>query len=1025
MESLFVFMQSGESCEKFIPLTAELSCVRTFFFQTTEAFLMASAQISPDAVLVHQADLNQFSKIYEDLGNGEDKLPVVLVVSSESNSQIQIPQAIILSENCTKDELKQVLATVCRKAIICEKADLLDSIVQKLPIAIFWKDLDFKFMGCNQLFCDYAGLSSPEDIVGLTDSDLYPEETATRNHLSDQKVLTTGEAILNYDEKVVHFNDSFDIVRKSKIPVRDDSGEIIAVLGIYERITEQVQVQEHLKKEEHDLQVLLDNIPDTIYYKDRDSRFTRINKAQAQTIGIADCKEAIGKTDFDFFDPVHAQQAFRDEQELMTSCVPVINKLERIETVMGFRYVTSSKIPMMDESGECVGLVGVSRDVTSEQLFKEELKREKELLFALMNNIPDRIIFKDSKLRYVRVNKAHCIANGIEDYKQVIGKTYADISTHENAQDSFKHEQAIFLTGEPLINHIEKKSGSNGESVWLSSTKVPIKNDRNEVVGLVGISRDVTLQEIAKIELQKAKEKAEEANKAKSMFLANMSHEIRTPMNGVIGMADILKRTKLDEVQREYLDIIMKSGQTLLAIINDILDFSKIESGRLDLESAPVNIRTIAEDVADIQAIQAGDKGIDFLTYVDPEIPEFVLGDYVRLKQVLTNLVSNAVKFTAKGEVCLSAELISSTDKEAEIRFEVRDTGIGIPISQQQKLFQSFTQVDSSTTRKYGGTGLGLAISQRLVSIMGSEITLESEGGKGSKFSFQLKMTETEGTSRNFSIRNISFENLNVLVVDDNKTNRLIFREYLESWSVKVYEACDGADALAQLAQFAQNGIMLDLAVLDYQMAGMDGMELALRIKQVPQYADLKLILASSVTDAIGRAELCKSDFDFYLNKPVKLEKLYQSVATVLGSSGRYELEIDKLGEFKSDFKKKRIMIVEDNRINMKVAEHSLKDFCPNLTLAYNGKEAIDLFEKEQFDYILMDIQMPVMNGVEATKLIREMEQQRSTEKAVRIIAMTANTMKEDVEHCMQIGMDAFLGKPFKLDDLLKVIDPS
>jgi signal transduction histidine kinase len=304
-----------------------------------------------------------------------------------------------------------------------------------------------------------------------------------------------------------------------------------------------------------------------------------------------------------------------------------------------------------------------------------------------------------------------------------------------------------------------------------------------------------------------AKEKAEEANKAKSLFLANMSHEIRTPMNGVIGMADILKRTNLDDVQREYLDIIMKSGQTLLSIINDILDFSKIESGKMELENIPVSIRNIVEEVADIQVFHANEKSIDLITFVDAGIPDFVYGDYVRLKQVITNLVNNAIKFTSKGEVYISVEHAGQSGNLHDLQFKVIDTGIGIPKEHQEKLFSSFTQVDNSTTRKYGGTGLGLAISQRLISAMGSEIVLRSEEGNGSEFSFVLRMKEArEEQPDAINLTNVSFKNLNVLIVDDNRTNRKIFREYLENWGVNVFEVSNGYDALKELPRMVADG---------------------------------------------------------------------------------------------------------------------------------------------------------------------------------------------------------------------------
>ena len=899
MESLFVFLRSGLAVEKFIPLIKELQGIQLAYFHNLEAIVKAAELLMPDAFLVHEHDLDEFLPVFKSWSSSEPAGLILLASSSDTPVDVHPAELIHLDAGFTARDLQDALtARKKNNPPAQDPAKLWNSIIQHIPIALFWKDTALNFLGCNQTFCDYNGLKNPAFVAGLTDYDLFPKDVAEKNRKIDLEVLQSGVAHIGYAEKVVNFNGSVDTLRKSKIPLKNNAGEIIAILGLYEQITGQVEAQEHLKNEQHYLQLLMNNIPDRIYFKDAESRFIRVNKAFCLAKGVADCQEIIGKTDFDF-----------NEQK--------------------------------------------------------------------------------------------------------------------TAEEIYKLEKRILETGEPLINNIEHKYRSDGSPYWLSSTKVPIRNENNEITGLVGISRDVTTQETTKRELQLAKEKAEEANKAKSMFLANMSHEIRTPMNGVIGMADILKRTThLDDLQREYLDIIMKSGQTLIAIINDILDFSKIESGKLDLEYAPVHIREIVEEVADVQAIEAGAKGIDFLTFVDPDIPEYISGDYVRLKQVLTNLANNAVKFTAKGEVCVSAELIRSDCGEHDILFTVKDTGIGVPPEQQQKLFHSFTQVDSSTTRKFGGTGLGLAISQRLVKIMGGTIQLRSVPGQGASFSFALKLKETQGLNVHFPVRNIPLQEMSALVVDDNKTNRLIFRQYLESWGVKVIEAVDGFDALAKLQQLEDDQVHLDFALLDFQMAGMDGKELARQICQNPNYSGLRLILASSVTDAVTRTDLSTSDFSAYLNKPVKLEKLYQSIAIAMGSPCQIESERDATELLKAGFQHKRIMVVEDNLINMKVARHILKNFCSGLVMAANGKEAVDLFRTETFDYILMDIQMPVMNGIDATKQIREIEQIHQVQQPVRIIALTANALKEDVEACLQAGMDAFLGKPFDLNDLLEAIDP-
>lgn len=1128
-----------------------LNGIKSFFFSETKSLTETIKHIIPDVLLLHKPDYYQLIS-----GKGKNVIinhdfPVVVAGSPGKNNIITKAGIRFLSEDFTNTDLINILkGPEQQNRELVFSSEMLDLVIQHIPIALFWKDKDLKYIGCDQLFCKDQGLEEPCDIFGLTDFDLFPREVALGNLLIDRKILESGKPMINYEEKVTNANGHIDFLRKSKIPIKNEQGEVIMIMGLYEKITDHVQTQEHLRNEKHYLQMLMDNIPDTIYFKDRNSRFTRINKAQALTLGLEHPDDAIGKCDADFFDKKHSAQAFDDEQKLMASGLPLINKLEHIRTASGYKYVTATKIPLFDKAKKCVGMVGVSRDVNREHLAEEELRREKELMNLLMDNIPDRIYFKDKDSRFIRANKAIALIFGKENPEELYGKTDFDLHDPEHARQAFEDEQELMKSGIPLINKVEshiqdgsrvwetstkiplldknkeiiglvgisrdftkqkqleealarekdllqilmdnipdyiyfKDAGSRyirinkavaeslqvkdineaygkcdhnffpkeyadaflahekeilatgnpiigkiersilpgGTPIWISTTKMPIKDDNGNITGFVGVSRNVTTEELTKQRFQIAKEKAEEANKAKSLFLANMSHEIRTPMNGVIGMADVLRRTKLDPTQKEYLDIIVKSGNTLLTIINDILDFSKIESGKMSLESCPVSIRNIVEEVADIQIIQANEKRIDLLTFVDADIPEFVNGDYVRIKQIVMNLVNNAIKFTARGEVFVSVEYKGFDGQKHEILFKVRDSGIGIAKENQEKLFKSFSQVDTSTTRRFGGTGLGLAICQRLVQEMGGRFTLESEEGKGSEFSFTAKFDPaTEQHETNIRFKTTSFTGLNVLIVDDNFTNRKIFREYLESWQVNVFEATNGRDALKQLQRPDEKRKQIDMALVDYQMAEMDGIELAGKIKADPLLKNIHLILLSSVTDAIPRNELKKHGFEHYLNKPVKLKQLFNAVASVIGKTKQTASDDEKLDIEKTDYIDKCFLIAEDNEVNMKVANFTLKSFCHQILAAYNGQEAVDLFKSQHIDYILMDIQMPVMNGIEATLKIRELEKNQGVEKPVKIIAMTANTMREDVEKCLKSGMDAFLGKPFKVADLVNIL---
>mgnify|MGYP001228289699 CR=1 FL=1 len=1023
MVRLFVFGKNNQHYKHIISLAEELEGVNFFFFSELHFLKEAFNSSVPDALLYWEKD---FAALNKELHLDDIQLKQIIITKTQPLQKETDSKSIFLSEKVTGKQVYDFLKdTKQQKKDLIYSRDMLDLVIQHLPVAMFWKDIQSRYIGCDQLFCMDCGMGKKCDIYGFTDFNLFPEEQALRNIQSDLKVIETGEPVLNYKEKIINPDGSIDYLNKNKIPIKNDSGEVIMILGLYEKITEQVNLQEHLNTEKQYLQMLMDNIPDTIYFKDRNSRFIKINKAQAAALGITNPDDATGKTDADFFDEQHSEQAFYDEQKLMENGIPLINKLEYLRMSQGYKYVTATKIPLHNDSGECIGMVGVSRDVTKEHQTEEELRQEKKLMNLLMDNIPDFIFFKDIHLKYTRINKSFAgllkLANAID----VCGKNDHDFFPKDVADIFLNQEKEIFATGKPIVGHIDNFTHINeGPPVYISTTKMPFRDANGNISGIVGISRDVTIQELTRQSYQIAKEKAEEANKAKSLFLANMSHEIRTPMNGVIGMADILKHTKLNPVQKEYLDIIMKSGQTLLTIINDILDFSKIESGKMALESIPINIRNIVEEVADIHIVQAHDKSIDLFTYVDSDVPEFVNGDYIRLKQVITNLVNNAIKFTTQGEVYVSAEYNGFKNNRHEVLFKVKDSGIGIAKEDQNKLFKLFSQVDTSTTRRFGGTGLGLAICLRLVNSMDGKITLDSEKGKGSVFSFTAKFSPTEEQSTSgIQFKNVSFKNLNVLVVDDNRTNRTIFREYLEKWEMNVFEAENGSEALEKLEQLHAGKKHIDIALIDYQMAGMDGIELAQQIKTKSGCSSTQLILLSSVTDAIKRENLKKYGFEYYLNKPVKLKQLFNVIASVIGKPRQTVVSENDVNSCKNEYKNRHFLIVEDNEINMKVAMFSLNVVTDFVASAVNGKEAVDIFNSEQVDYILMDIQMPVMNGIEATMQIRAIEKNRKTVTPVKIIAMTANTMREDIERCRDAGMDAFLGKPFKVADLLNVLN--
>jgi two-component system sensor histidine kinase/response regulator len=671
---------------------------------------------------------------------------------------------------------------------------------------------------------------------------------------------------------------------------------------------------------------------------------------------------------------------------------------------------------LTEHAGRAMYVVNV-KDTTEQKRAEREARRQQALLLATINSIPDVIAFRDVDGRFLGCNHAWAELHGVP-VSAVAGSTLEQLFPAERAQMIRQRDgQALARTEKTVLEELVQDAA--GSAVCLETVCSPLRDEGGKVLGILTIARDITDRKKVQEELRSAKEAAEAATRSKSEFLANMSHEIRTPMNAIIGLSHLVLKTELAPRQRDYITKVQTAGQHLLGVINDILDFSKVEAGRLDLEASEVDLEKLLDTTSSLVAESVGHKGLELVIDIDPAVPRTVIGDSLRLGQILLNFVNNAVKFTERGEVGVAVAPVECTDREVLLRFSVWDTGIGMTREQIGRLFTSFSQADMSTTRKYGGTGLGLAISKKLAQLMDGEVGVESEPGRGSTFWFTARLPVGQDKERPL-VPNPDLRGCRALVVDDSFHARAAVVDMLQGMTFAVSEAGSGPEAIDEIRTAAIEGRPYDVVYLDWRMPGMDGMDTARRIRSLG--LDFPPILM--MVSAYGREEMLReaeaADIQTVLVKPVRPSTLFDATMDVLAARRAVQPptrpiepgpEVPGVPAALAALRGARILLVEDNDINQMVATEILEDAGLVVEVAENGQVALEKVQQSYYDLVFMDMQMPVMDGVSATREIRKIA--RLAE--LPILAMTANAMEQDRRLCLAAGMN---------DTVIKPIDP-
>lgn len=934
------------------------------------------------------------------------------------------------------------------------------SIMDVFPFIVWYKDLEGKYIMVNKQFADFCGHSFDE-IIGKTDYEVWTADLAKMYRLIDMGIISQRES--KYLEEEVLVKGASVWYEKWKAPLVDSDGNVTGVVGFAYDITSRKMLEMKLREQQQYDERILTTIPSAVFSIDRNGKINSWNRRMMEITGYTE-QEVLGR-ECNFFteEPCKSVCGLRGEREK-----PIYSIECDIRTKSGqYRHISKNIDILLDENGDFAGGVECLEDITDRKEIEEKLREKEAILSAVALSVKELLDNRDIILAVknclqiigeaVRVDRVYLFQNETDDagnlYSSQKQEWHSDKVSSDLDNSNFKmipfavapklHD--LFKKGRPfggLVKDLPEEMlremlGANGiKSLLLFPVMV-----NNFFWGFIGFDeckseRKWTPTEFSTLsafvdslgksiernmiekELELSWEAAESANIHKSQFLANMSHEIRTPMNGIVGFLDLLGHTGLTSEQKSYVREAKNASDILLYLINDILDFSKIEAGKLMMENINFSMRTVIEDAVALHTPRAAEKDVRLCLNIEDSVPDVLRGDPGRLRQVVNNLISNAVKFTEAGKVTVGVQALEITDGFATLQIEVEDTGIGIQEESLERLFKPFVQADASATRKYGGTGLGLAISKELIKMMGGEIYVKSTYGEGSLFGFSARFMVVEETEENNKTGMDLLNNIRILIVDDNHGNRKVYSTYLEEVGAIVYEAATSEQAIMEVLSRANSNEKIDVALVDLHIPGMSGFDLATTFSSIPAAKEIKLVLITASARE-GDVERSKElGFFDYLLKPVRRDDL---VNCIVNLTNRMTVkESTNLTKEEITVMKPRILLVEDNVMNMKIVQAMLKMHGMSCDIALNGENAFNDIMKHDYDLVFMDCQMPVMDGYESTAMIRDAE---GADKHTFIVAMTANAMSGDKEKCLSSGMDDYLSKPIDFDEMFRLIE--